>query len=433
MQTNFSLAQLADPAIEEAEGILRKCVHCGFCTATCPTYVLLGDELDSPRGRIYLIKDMLENDRPADARVATHLDRCLSCLSCMTTCPSGVNYMHLIDHARHHVEKTFARPTGDRLLRALLARVLPSPGLFRLALKAARLAGPLAALAPGRMKGMVAMAPDRLPAQGAPLEGRTFPAEGKRRMRVALMPGCAQQVLSPQINAATIRVLTRHGCEVVVARDGGCCGALVHHMGRADEALAAARRNVAAWSALADDGGLDAVAINASGCGTTVKDYGFLLRDDPDWAERAARVSGLARDVSELLAEIDIAPSGKPSGLRVAYHAACSLQHGQQIRTQPKAVLAAAGFEVREVPEGHLCCGSAGTYNLLQPAIAERLRARKVANIESTGAQVVAAGNLGCIVQIASGTRLPVVHSVELIDWATGGPLPSALEGRLSG
>jgi glycolate dehydrogenase iron-sulfur subunit len=427
MQTNFSLAQLADADTAEAEKILRACVHCGFCTATCPTYVLLGDELDSPRGRIYLIKDMLENDRPASAKVVKHIDRCLSCLSCMTTCPSGVHYMHLVDHARSHIEETYVRPWPDRLLRRLLQVVLPRPGLFRLSLLGAWLARPVAQLLPGRLGGLVRMAPRQLPAPSAVDRPQIFPAEGARRKRVALLNGCAQQVLAPQINEATIRLLTRHGCEIVVAEGAGCCGALVHHMGRRDQALAQARANIDAWSKALGQGGLDAVVINTSGCGTTVKDYGFMFREEPAYAEKAALISALARDVTEIMAELGLQEPVQPSGLTVAYHAACSLQHGQRVLAPPKALLAKAGFVLRDIPEAHLCCGSAGTYNLLQPVLAEQLRDRKLANIAGLQPDLIAAGNIGCITQLASGTGTPVVHTVELLDWATGGPKPSAL------
>ncbi len=425
MQTRFSLAQLADPELREADKILRNCVHCGFCTATCPTYVLLGDELDGPRGRIYLIKEMLENGRPASPVVAKHVDRCLSCLSCMTTCPSGVNYMHLVDQARHRIEATYRRPLADRLLRGLLALVLPRPRLFRLMLIGARLARPVAALLPGRLGGIVAMAPRRLPAPSAVDRPQAFAAEGARRRRVALLAGCAQQVVAPAINEATVRLLTRHGCEVVVAQGAGCCGSLSHHLGR--DALDYARANIDAWLAVAERGGLDAIVINTSGCGVTIKDYGHMLREDPVYAEKAKRVAALARDVSELMAELGLAPRRGGAGGRVAYHAACSLQHGQRLRDPPRTLLVQAGFTVLDVPEGHLCCGSAGTYNMLQPAIAGRLRQRKLAAILGTGAEFVAAGNVGCIEQIAAPGALPVVHTAELLDWATGGPKPAAL------
>jgi glycolate oxidase iron-sulfur subunit len=424
MQTNFSLTQLADPDIREADKILRACVHCGFCTATCPTYVLLGDELDSPRGRIYLIKDMLEGDKPATKDVAKHIDRCLSCLSCMTTCPSGVHYMHLVDQARVRVEETYRRPLPERLVRRLVATVLPRPWLFRLALIGASLARPLAPFLPARLGAMLRLVPVSLPPRGQLDRSGVFPGEGVRKKRVALLAGCAQRVLDPDINAATIRLLNRVGCEVVVPPAAGCCGALVHHMGEDKAGRDFARRNIDAF--LAEEP--DAIVINASGCGTTVKDYGYMFRNEPAYAEKARRVSQLARDVTELLAELGLPPlTGEAKG-RVAYHSACSMQHGQRIREEPRKLLAAAGFEVVEVPEGHLCCGSAGTYNLLQPELAARLRDRKIANVESVRPEMVATGNIGCITQIASGTAIPVVHTVELLDWATGGPKPRSLE-----
>ena len=428
MQTSFSLAQLADPDIKEADGILRACVHCGFCTATCPTYVLLGDELDSPRGRIYLIKDMLENDLPATPEVVKHVDRCLSCLSCMTTCPSGVNYMHLVDHGRRRIEETYDRPLADRLVRSLLAAVLPRPSLFRLALIGAWFARPLARILPARLAAMLRLAPARLSCPSPVDRPQVFPADGKRRKRVALLAGCAQQVLAPEINEATIHLLTRHGCEVVVASGAGCCGALVHHLGEEGPALAAARANIDAWQREIDGDGLDAIVVNASGCGTQVKDYGFMLRGDETHALAAQRISGLARDVSELMSELGLMAPVRATGLRVAYHSACSLQHGQRVTVEPKALLAAAGFAVLDIPEGHLCCGSAGTYNILQPELATRLRDRKIGNIESLRPALVATGNIGCITQLGAALTLPIVHTVELLDWATGGPLPRALK-----
>ncbi|MGQ0611061.1 MAG: glycolate oxidase subunit GlcF [Paracoccaceae bacterium] len=426
MQTFFTPEQLADPKLAEANAILRACVHCGMCTATCPSYQVLGDELDSPRGRIYLIKDMLEAGRPADARTALHIDRCLSCLACTTTCPSGVDYMHLIDQARAHVEKTWRRPLVDRLLRALLARVIPHPTRFRLALLAARLARPFARLIPdARLRAMIAMAPARLPPVSRNDDPQVFAAEGPRRGRVALMTGCAQKALNTDINDATIRLLTRAGVEVVVPEGMGCCGALTHHMGREAAARGFAATNIRAFLAEVP-AGLDAIIINTSGCGTTVKDYGHLFAGDP--LEPAARqVAALARDVSEYLAEIGL-PRGKMAGgLQVAYHAACSLQHGQKIKSAPKELLAAAGFSVSEPVDSHLCCGSAGTYNLMQPQISAELRRRKVASLEARAPQVIAAGNIGCMSQIAAGTGIPVVHTVELLDWASGGPMPPAL------
>jgi glycolate oxidase iron-sulfur subunit len=435
MQTTFSLAQLADPQVAESERILRTCVHCGFCTATCPTYVLGGDELDSPRGRIYLIKDMLERDQPAGPEVVKHVDRCLSCLACMTTCPSGVHYMHLVDHARSRIESSHVRPLADRWLRALLARTLPYNARFRRALRAADrvrpLTGLLAAVGLGRLAAMLRLAPARLPPVARARRRRQVAvAQGAGKGRVALFEGCVSPVLMPSINAAALSVLNRHGVEVVLPAGSRCCGALAHHLGRERDALAAVRANVDALHAEIDAGGLDAILVTASGCGTMVKDYGFLLRADSAYAAKAARVSALARDISEYLALVDLRPDMRSSGLVIAYHSACSLQHGQKIANGPKELLCKIGFLVKDVPEGHLCCGSAGTYNILQPEIAKRLRDRKVGNIERLAPDVIAAGNIGCITQIAAGTAIPVVHTVELIDWATGGREPEALAGR---
>jgi glycolate oxidase iron-sulfur subunit len=432
MQTSFSLAQLMDPQVVESEKILRACVHCGFCTATCPTYVLLGDELDSPRGRIYLIKDMLENERPATRDVVKHVDRCLSCLACMTTCPSGVHYMHLVDHAREHIEKTYKRPLADRFMRGLLARVLPDPALFRLAIVAGLVAKPLApvfaALGLTRLAAMLRITPGHMPAQPTGHAGKVYPAQGARRGRVALLSGCINPILAPSTNEAAIRLLNRHGIEVVVAAGEACCGSLTHHMGREDEALASARNDIDAWTREIEGEGLDAILVTVSGCGTTIKDYGFMLRTDPAYAEKAAQVSSLAFDITEYLAMLDLPASAAPATLTVAYHSACSLQHGQKVVREPKELLCKFGFVVKDVPDGHLCCGSAGTYNILQPSLADRLRSRKVANIERLQPDVIAAGNIGCITQIASGTAIPVVHTVELIDWATGGPVPQPLQ-----
>ncbi len=427
MQTNFSDAQLQVPALARSNEILRACVHCGFCTATCPTYQVLGDELDSPRGRIYLIKEMLESGRPADARTVKHLDRCLSCLACMTTCPSGVHYMHLIDHARAHVEATYTRPLTDRALRWVLAKVLPYPMRFRLAILLAKVGKPFARLIPdARVQAMLDMIPARVPPVSRNDDPQSFAPEAPRRMRVALMTGCAQKALNTDINDATIRLLRRLGCEVVIPQGMGCCGALTHHMGREDEAHGAAAANIRAFMAEVQGEGLDAIVINTSGCGTTVKDYGHMFRTSA-LAGDAARVAGLALDISELLMRLEI-PEGADKGLRVAYHAACSLQHGQQVKTAPKDLLKRAGFTVVEPADSHLCCGSAGTYNLLQPAISQELKARKVATLEAKAPDVIAAGNIGCMMQIGSGTGIPVVHTVELLDWATGGPKPRALD-----
>jgi len=429
VRTDFTPEQLADPDTKQSEKVLRTCTHCGFCTATCPTYVLLGDELDSPRGRIYLIKEMLATGK-VNCGTVKHIDRCLSCLACMTTCPSSVHYMHLIDHARRWIERNYRRPWRELALRKLLGSVLSRPPLFRLALRCAVIAKPLAQYLPRWLLPLLALAPDEIPTASAADRPQIFPAEGERRLRVALLSGCAQKVLAPGINEATVRLLTRHGCEVVVAKGAGCCGALVHHLGQEAAALRFARANIDAWERERLASGLDAVVINASGCGTTVKDYGFMLREAPAYAEKAARIAGLAMDVTEVVETLGldrtsgVVTSEKP---RVAYHSACSMQHGQKLHVGPKKLLAAAGFEPLEVPEGHLCCGSAGTYNLLQPQIAGALRDRKLANIAATEPDLVATGNIGCITQLAGGCPVQVVHTVELLDWATGGPEPKAL------
>lgn len=431
MRTEFTEEQLRDPALARSNEILRACVHCGFCTATCPTYQVLGDELDSPRGRIYLIKKMLETGRDPDPKTVKHIDRCLSCLACMTTCPSGVHYMHLVDHAREYIEARYRRPLFERMLRWTLARILPYPTRFRLALLGARAARPLAFLMPdARLKAMLEMAPKRIPPVSRNDDPQSFAPRGERRMRVALMTGCAQRALNTDINDATIRLLTRLGCEVVVAQGAGCCGALTHHMGRTDESHASAAKNIRAWSTEMAGDGLDAIVINTSGCGTTVKDYGHMFRGDP-LAEEAAQVAARAMDITEVLMRLDL-PEGATKGLRVGYHAACSLQHGQKITAAPKTLLKRAGFEVVEPADSHLCCGSAGTYNLMQPEISKQLKERKVRTLEARKPDVIAAGNIGCMMQIGSGTQVPVVHTVELLDWATGGPVPPTLRGAES-
>ncbi len=434
MQTTFTPDQLKDPGTQRANEILRACVHCGFCTATCPTYQVLGDELDSPRGRIYLMKDMLENERVPDPTTVKHIDRCLSCLACMTTCPSGVHYMHLVDHARAYIEKNYKRPLSERALRWVLAQVLPYPMRFRVALLGAKAARPFVKLIPDkRLRAMIAMAPKQVPPVSRNDDPQTFPAPQKK-MRVALMTGCAQKALNTDINDATIRLLTRLGAEVVVAEGAGCCGALTHHMGKETESHATAAKNIKAWSNEIDGAGLDAIVINTSGCGTTVKDYGHMFRND-GLADQAAKVSTLAKDVSEVLMEllpqnapeIDPTVAGTEAPIKVAYHAACSLQHGQQIKTYPKDLLKRAGFTVLEPKDSHLCCGSAGTYNLMQPDISGQLKERKVQTLEALSPEIIAAGNIGCMMQIGGATDVPIVHTVELLDWATGGPKPPAL------
>ena len=425
MKTDFSAEQLADPEIAAADGILKTCVHYGFCTAVCPTYVLTRDENEAPRGRIDLIRAMLEKGGRPDPKTVGHIDSCLSCNSCMTTCAVDVDYLHLSDIARAYIETHHRRPLGDRFLRGLIARTIPEPSRFALMSRLARLARPFGTLLPRRLRNLVDLAPRSLP----PVPNLTgvHPAEGVPRRRVALLQGCVQQALAPEINAATIRLLTRHGFEVTVPPKAGCCGAFTLHMGKTEMATAAAARVVDAWTAEREGGGLDAVVVNASGCGTVVKDYARVLESDPSRRAKAAALAAIACDVTELLAPEDLRVAGTAIPLTVAYHDACSLQHAQKVRKQPRALLRAAGFEVKDVPEAHFCCGSAGAYNVLQPDMAEALGRRRAAHIESVGAAAIAAGNLGCLAQLARFTALPLLHTVELLDWATGGPLPAAL------
>ena len=423
MLTHFTPDQLQDPKIAEADEILRACVHCGFCTATCPTFHVRGDELDSPRGRIMLIKEMHEKGGEPGPAVVKHLDRCLTCLSCMTTCPSGVDYMHLVEGARDKIESSpIARPATQRAVRRLLSTMMTSRSLFRWAMRLAGLAKPLEPLLPKRLRGLVAKAPALSSSTVAP---GTYPAEGTRQARVALLAGCAQAVVGNEINLAAIRLLTRHGADVVVA-EAPCCGALPQHMGQTDRARALAAATIDSWWKETKEGGgpgLDAIVNTTSGCGTSIKDYAHLFPGDA----KAALVASLALDVSEWMERTGLKAPAAPTGQRVAYHAACSLQHGQKQRTAPQQLLRDAGFIPMEVADGHFCCGSAGTYNILQPELAEELKTRKQANIRRIQPEWVATGNLGCILQLTEGLEAPVVHTVQLLDWATGGPKPTGV------
>jgi glycolate oxidase iron-sulfur subunit len=346
--------------------------------------------------------------------------------------------MHLVDHARAHIEATYERPFADRAIRAVLAAILPYPNRFRVALTLAALGKPFAPLIrwlPGigsRLSAMLALAPWFLPGKSPYEAPQSIAPQSEKRGRVAILTGCAQPVLNPDINEAAIRLLTRMGLEVVVPKNQGCCGALVHHMGKDDASHAFAKQMINAWMAEIDGEGLDAIVITASGCGTTIKDYGHMFRNDPEWAEKAAKVSSLAKDVTEVLTRFALPEPTIQTGQTIAYHSACSMQHGQQLRDEPKKLLKAAGFTVKDVPEGHICCGSAGTYNMLQPEISGQLRERKVSNIEKLNPDIIATGNLGCMSQIGKGLAdrgkaVPVVHTVELIDWATGGPKPRGI------
>jgi len=429
MQTNFTKKQLQDSNISSSDGILRKCVHCGFCNATCPTYQIVGDELDGPRGRIYLIKDMLENDKPANEKIAKHIDRCLSCYACMTTCPSGVNYMHLVDHARNHIEKTFVRPFFDRFIRNLLSKILPSPTLFRMAGYSARLFYPFRFLFPKKIKNMMKYMPNSFPVSRQENKEIYSPV-GKTYARVALLTGCVQRVISPQINDATIDILNRHGVEVIVPKKVDCCGSLNHHLGKEELAHKSFINNINSWFKWYEEKNLDAILVTTSGCGTTLKDYGYIFRDHPDkeLRRKAKMVSSLAKDVTEYLGKnIKLNYVKKDKKFTIAYHSACSMQHGQKIHNQPMDLLKKTGNEIVEIPDGHLCCGSAGTYNLLQDEMAAELLKRKVSNIDKVKPDFISTGNIGCMTQISSGTKIPIVHTIEILNWYTGGEKPTAI------
>ncbi len=429
MKTNISEAALADPKVALSNDIIRSCVHCGICLSHCPTYQVRHDENDSPRGRIMLMRNMFEQEGPPDEKTVEHLDRCLTCLACEAICPSGVQYSKLIAHGREHIEATYRRPLLQRAIRRSLAFLIPNPRLFRLSLLVGKMVQPLKWMFSGTLRAMLDMIPkNKAPRAGAVDRPQVFPAEGIRRARVSILVGCVQTVLDPKINEATIRLLQRHGVEVVVARGVGCCGAPSEHMGLEELALPLAKANIDAWLNEADSpDGLDAIIVNTSGCGTSLKAYGHALRLDLAWKDKAARISGLAKDITEFMAEFGLQAPKKHRGLRVVYHSACSMQHGQRIVHQPLDLLRKAGFEVVEVPDGFMCCGSAGVYNLLQPKIAGELKQRKVENIRSVQADVAASGNIGCMTQLANSVGIPFVHTVELLDWATGGPLPEAM------
>lgn len=424
MRTDIDPQLLTDPDVKVSEEVLRACVHCGFCNATCPTYLLTGNELEGPRGRIYLIKNVLENGIKASRKTIEHIDNCLGCLACETTCPSGVDYSRLLEEARPRLDKLVKRPFTHRLLRAMLTRILPYPGRFRFALKMSGLGRVFSWLMPKNMRPLLDMAPKRLPRSAEVAKAGVVSAVGEKRMRVALLTGCAQQVLGPQINDATVRLLTRLGAEVVMPKDAGCCGALTFHMGERKRSRKLMQRNIEVWHNEVAENGLDAIVLNTSGCGTAIREYDYIFRHDPKLAVKAKTVTALVRDVAEVVAELGLGEASKASKLKVAYHDACSLQHGVQVKTQPRQLLKDAGFDVVEVPEAHICCGSAGTYNMLQPELASQLQTRKAEHIESVAPQIVAAGNIGCMEQIAGGVKVPVVHTVELLDWATGGPRP---------
>ncbi len=394
----------------EAEAILRKCVHCGFCTATCPTYQLLGDELDGPRGRIYLIKQVLEG-KPVTRATQQHLDRCLTCRNCESTCPSGVQYGHLVEIGRKVVEDRVERPTRERAVRWLLKEGLTSP-LFAPAMKLGRLARPLL---PAALQEKV---PARLSA-----DAHRWPTRAHER-KVLMLMGCVQPAMMPNINSATARVLDAAGIQTLVADEAGCCGAIRTHLNDIEGGLADMRRNVDAWWPLVSAGKVEAIVMNASGCGAQVKDYGHALAHDPEYAERAQRIAALTKDLSELLP--DLVPRLKPrmrsrGPRKLAFHPPCTLQHGQQLRGGVEMHLAALGFDIRTAPnEAHLCCGSAGTYSVLQPELSHQLRDRKLGHLAPLQAEVIVSANIGCIQHLGNGTNTPVRHWVEVLDEALG-------------
>ena len=429
MQTNFTKKQLEESSIIDANGIIRKCTHCGFCNATCPTYQVAGDELDGPRGRIYLIRDMLENNKPASEKITRHIDRCLSCYACMTTCPSGVNYMHLVDHARNHIEKTYVRPFFDRFIRILLSIILPSPKLFRIVGYLVRFANPFKFLFPKKIKNMLKYMPTSFPKSNYENK-EVYSPKGKTFAKVALLTGCVQRVISPQINDSTIDILNRHGVEVIVPKEITCCGSLNHHLGKEDLAHKSFVNNINFWFKCYEERNLDAILVTTSGCGTTLKDYGHIFRDDPDkdLRKKAKIISSLAKDVTEYLGKnIKLNFVEKDKKFKIAYHSACSMQHGQKLHNQPMNLLKKTGNEIVEIPDGHLCCGSAGTYNLLQGEMASELLVRKVSNIDKVKPDFISTGNIGCITQISSGTKIPILHTIEILNWYTGGEKPNAI------
>jgi glycolate oxidase iron-sulfur subunit len=429
MQTKFTPDQLKNKNNKSTEEIVRKCVHCGMCNATCPTYQLLGDELDGPRGRIYLIKDMLENNKPGNEKIAKHLDRCLSCYACMTTCPSQVNYMHLIDHGRSHLEKTYKRPILERLFRSLLSLTLPNPKTFKTLSILVNIVRPVSFIFPKFIKNSMKLMPSAFPKKTLKTQRIYSAKKNKPVARVALLTGCVQRVISPEINESTIRLLNRHDVEVIVMPEINCCGSLDHHLGKEKAAHELFKKNIDLWYDEYLNNGLNAIISNTSGCGTTLKDYGFIFRGDKEMKKKAKKISELTKDITEFLDKnIKLNFKQNEKVYKIAYHSPCSMQHGQKVHQQPIDLIKRTGNEVLNIPDGHLCCGSAGTYNILQQKIAKTLLKNKVDNINKIEPDFISTGNIGCMTQIASGIETPIVHTVEVIDWLTGGPKPIKLD-----
>ncbi|HKD24173.1 MAG TPA: glycolate oxidase subunit GlcF [Rhizomicrobium sp.] len=416
MRTNLAPHQLDDPHLASVEKNLRACVHCGICTATCPTYVLTGDERDGPRGRIVMMQRMLEAGETPTAETVFHIDRCLSCLGCRSACPSSVDYARLVDTARAYIQENYRRPWHERLLRTTIAFVMARPRLVKIAFGLARTFAPIATRLPGRL-GVMGRKAANIPAH---IDNEAAPIE-KGARRVALMPGCVQQALAPEIDRAAARVLARRDIALVPLDGAGCCGALAHHLGRADEAKTWARRAIEAFEKA---GAVDAVLITATGCAAHLVDYPHLFLDEPEWRKRAQAFADEVKDFSELAAPGTLRI---PQPLRVALQVPCSLQHGLRRAGGAAAALEAAGYEICDIPEGHLCCGSAGSYSILQPEMSAALRERKLAAIATVEADVVASPNIGCLMHLAGPDAPPVIHPAELIDWAEGGPRPAAI------
>ena len=400
MQTQILQSLLDTDMGQEADRILRSCVHCGFCTATCPTYQELGDELDGPRGRIYQIKNVLEGVEPT-RQVQQHLDRCLTCLNCTTTCPSGVEYNHLVDIGREYVEARVTRPFPEKLLRWALRKILPYPARFKPLLRIGQLTRPL----------VPAMLREKIP-----LAGTHQAAHSSRHDRKIILPsGCVQSILTPATDAAAIRVLNALGIETIQPPHDGCCGAVSQHLGASDEAKNFMRQNIDSWWG-AIESGAEAILVTASGCGLMVKDYGYHLRDDPDYSQKAARVSSLCRDLSEILSADDLVKLESNAPKRISFHAPCTLQHGQKLSGKTEALLTAAGFSLTPVRDAHSCCGSAGTYSILQADLSKRLRTKKLAALQQQDPELIATANVGCQTHLQSASELPIVHWIELFD-----------------
>ena len=430
MKTEFTSEQREQPIIQIMEDNLRKCVHCGFCLPVCPTYSILGDERDSPRGRIYSIKNMLEKGGEPSRQTVKHVDRCLSCLACVTACPSGVDYQHYIDYARSYIDSSHRRPLIDKLFRWLISTVITNQRAFVVAITAARVFRPISKIFGKRINSLVNLVPRQITKKQISDHNISFMVEGEAEIRVALLPGCAQRTLRPSINEASIRLLNRMRATVIIPKNINCCGAINYHLGAESAALMKARSNIDVLINEIEGDGLDYIVSNSAGCGTHIKDYFTIFQNDPIYLEKSERISKIARDITEVLSTLKIPNPEIVAGPLIIYHDACSLLHGQKIKNGPRELLKKFGFQIVEIPGNHFCCGSAGTYNLIQVNLAEKLKFERVSKINSIiknqPIQFLVTGNIGCITQMAREISIPTVHTVELLDWATGGPLPGS-------